>query len=411
MGGTRLPANTTVCIVGGGPAGIMLGLLLARADVDVVVLEKHADFLRDFRGDTVHPSTMQILDEIGLGRRFERLPHQKVVRARLHQDDRTFVVADFGQLPARHPYVAMVPQWDFLDLLVDEAARFPHFHLGMRAEAYDVLRSADRITRVRVRDPAGEQEVRAALTVAADGRDSTIRQVVGSRPREFGVPMDVLWFRLSRRPGDPDQELTAWLSPGQAVVLIPRPTYWQVAYLIRKGGYDDVKVAGVASLRDRLARTVPFLADRAGEIASLEDDTRVLRVRMNRLRRWHQPGLLFIGDAAHAMSPVGGLGINLAIHDAVAAANRLAEPLRRHQRTGAPIPDSALAAIERRRRIPTVITQAFQRVVQRVGIQQVLNADPDTPAPVRVPEAVLPAVRPVFSRIVGIGVLPEHVRI
>jgi 2-polyprenyl-6-methoxyphenol hydroxylase-like FAD-dependent oxidoreductase len=353
---------------------------------------------------------MAILDELGLGERFERLPHQKVSKARLHRNDQSLVVADFGHLPGRHPYVAMVPQWDFLNFLAEEAARYECFHLWMRAEAYDVLRSADRITGVRVRDPDGDHEVRAVLTVAADGRDSIIRQVVGLRPREFGVPMDVLWFRLSRRPDDPQDELTAWLSPGQAVVLIPRPTYWQVAYLIRKGGYDEVRMAGVASLRERLARTVPFLADRTSEITDLADETRVLRVRMNRLRRWHQPGLLFIGDAAHAMSPVGGLGINLAIHDAVAAANRLAEPLRRHQETGAPVPDSVLAAIERRRRIPTVITQTFQRAVQRVGLQRVLDADPDSPAPLQLSSAALPVVRPLLSRVVGLGVLPEHVR-
>ncbi|REF35836.1 FAD-dependent oxidoreductase [Thermasporomyces composti] len=408
MAGSPLPSSTTACVVGGGPAGIMLGLLLARAAVDVVVLEKHADFLRDFRGDTVHPSTMTVLDEIGLGERFERLPHQKVTRALLHQADQAILVADFGQLPGRHPYVAMVPQWDFLTFLATEAARYPTFHLWMRAEAYDVLWDADRVAGVRVRDPSGEHEVRAALTVAADGRDSTIRRAVGARPREFGVPMDVLWFRLSRRPDDPRAELTAWLSPGQAVVLIPRPTYWQVAYVIRKGGYEDVRSAGVAALRERLTRTVPFLSDRADEITSLADDTRVLRVRMNRLRRWHQPGLLFIGDAAHAMSPVGGLGINLAIHDAVAAANRLADPLRRHQETGTAVSDAVLAAIARRRRVPTVITQWFQRVVQRVGLQRALNADSTR---FQIPGAVLPVVRPVLSRVVGLGVIPEHVRI
>ncbi len=429
---------------------MMLGLLLARAGINVVVLEKHGDFLRDFRGDTVHPSTLEILDELGLSTRFHELPHQKVTRARAIQGGRTMRTADFSTLKVRYPYVAMVPQWDFLDLLATEASRSPHFQLRMNAEAYDVLRADGRIVGVRYHDRDGDHDLTAALTVAADGRHSTLRAAVGLSPRDFGAPMDVVWFRLSRgdagtamergrgterevreaREGSgEDDALAMRLGPGYAIVVIPRPTHWQVAYLIRKGGYDELRATGIQAFRDRLARVAPFLADRVTELTSF-DDARFLQVRVDRLRRWHLPGLLFIGDAAHAMSPVGGVGINLAIQDAVAAANLLAGPLLRTQRTGVPLPEAVLAAVQRRRGLPTAATQLFQRAISRVVIRRTLSAAPaggeetegaagvqapaagapTGPAPFP-PEWLLRLVAGWFARLIGIGLRPEHVQI
>lgn len=396
-----------MCVAGCGPAGAVLGLLLARAGIEVVVLEKHADFLRDFRGDTVHPSTLEVLDELGLAGRFLELPHHKVSTVGFVRDGRRLDVADFSALGLKYPYIAFVPQWDLLHLLVSEAARHPNFRLLLQAEAYELLREDGRITGVRFRTPDGEQQVRAHLTVAADGRHSAVRRAAGLRPREFGAPMDVLQFRISRRDTDPDEGYHLRMAGGRSVAVINRGSYWNIAYMIRKGGYDDLRRAGIQPLRDDVAGLVGFLSDRVGELTGF-DDTRFLEVRLDRLRRWHAPGLLAIGDAAHAMSPIAGVGINLAVQDAVAAANLLTERLRRTQDTGEPIPGRVTAAVRRRRWVPTVATQGLQRTAQRFGIDRALRgqAAPDYSA-----IAKLPFVRTLMSRLLGVGVRPEHVRV
>ncbi|MGW0232258.1 FAD-dependent oxidoreductase [Actinopolymorpha singaporensis] len=406
--------DPTVCVAGGGPAGVMLGLLLARAGIRVTVLEKHADFLRDFRGDTVHPSTLEVLDELCLADQLDRIPHQQVVRAGFESAGRRVDILDLRHLRVRHPYIALVPQWDFLELLAAAASACPEFELRREAEAYDLVVEHGRVVGVRVRDRSGDHgadyTLRAALTVAADGRHSTLRRAAGLKSRTFGAPMDVVWFRLPWAEGDSAaQALTFRFGPGRAVVTIPRRTYWQIAYLIRKDGFDDLHAQGIEALRRGVAGTAPFLADRVGELTSF-DDTSVLEVRMDRLRRWYRPGMLAIGDAAHAMSPVAGVGINLAVQDAVAAANLLVPSLRESQRSGAPVPDRALAAVQRRRQVPTAVTQAFQRAVQTLGLNRALRADPNASMSAPVPGWLAPVLRRPMSRFVGLGVRPEHVR-
>jgi 2-polyprenyl-6-methoxyphenol hydroxylase-like FAD-dependent oxidoreductase len=340
--------STSVCIVGAGPAGAMLGLLLARAGIGVVLLEKHDDFLRDFRGDTVHPYTLDILDQIGLCGKFHKLPHRKVETFSLVQDGIRVEVADFRKINVRFPYVAFLPQWDFLNLITVEAMRYPDFRLLMRAEAAGLIQEHGRTVGVRVCTAEGLQTVRAALVVAADGRNSVLRQAAGMQPRELGIPMDVMMFRISRRDTDPDEGLSTRIGNGRIFNVIDRNTYWQMSYETEKGGYDRLKADGVGPLRHDLGTTVPFLADRTDEITSI-DDVQLLEVRVDRLRRWHAPGLLLIGDAAHAMSPIGGFGIALAVQDAVAAANRLYAPLLEWQRVGRPVDSRQLAAVQRRR--------------------------------------------------------------
>ncbi|GAA2759172.1 FAD-dependent oxidoreductase [Actinopolymorpha rutila] len=409
--------DPTVCVAGGGPAGVMLGLLLARAGIRVTVLEKHADFLRDFRGDTVHPSTLEVLAELGLADRLEQIPHQRLVRAGFEHAGRRVDILDLRHLRVRHPYIALVPQWDFLELLAAAASAYPEFELRRQAEAYDLVVEHGRVVGVRVRDRSGghgsdggDYTLRAALTVAADGRHSTLRRAAGLTSRAFGAPMDVVWFRLPWAEGDSAaQALTFRFGPGRAAVTIPRRTYWQIAYLIRKGGFDDLRAQGIDALRRGLAQTVPFLADRVGELTSF-DDTSVLEVRMDRLRRWYRPGMLAIGDASHAMSPVAGVGINLAVQDAVAAANLLVPALREAQRSGVPVPDRVLAAVQHRRQLPTAVTQAVQRTVQTIGLDRTLRADPDSSPPGILPAWLAPVLRRPMSRFVGLGVRPEHVR-
>jgi 2-polyprenyl-6-methoxyphenol hydroxylase-like FAD-dependent oxidoreductase len=398
--------TSSACVVGGGPAGIVLGLLLARAGVDVVVLEKHADFLRDFRGDTVHPSTLQVLAEIGLADRFLQLPHRKVPVVGFERDGRRIDVVDLGGSRVPYPFFAFVPQGDFLDLLAAEAGRHPNFRLLRKAEVHGVLRERGRVVGVRFRDPDGEHEIRAPLTVAADGRHSAVRRAVGMRPREFGAPMDVVMFRLSRRPADPDDGYRIRMANGALVVLIDRGTYWNVGYVIGKGRYEELRGRGIEALRADVARRVGFLADRTGELTDF-GDTRFLEVRVDRLRRWHLPGLLFIGDAAHAMSPIGGVGINLAVQDAVATANHLAGHLLRAQRDGRPVPRAALAAVQLRRWPAVALTQAFQRLAQRFAIDRVVSGrEPPNVAAI----ARVPVVRKAMTRLIAVGVLPEHVR-
>jgi 2-polyprenyl-6-methoxyphenol hydroxylase-like FAD-dependent oxidoreductase len=383
----------------------MLGLLLARAGVEVLVLEKHADFLRDFRGDTLHPSTLRLFDELGLAGELLSLPHRKAPVVEVTTDAGDFTLADFRRLPGSHRYIAFMPQWDFLDFVVGQARRLPGFQLRMQAEALAVLEERGRVVGVTYRDQAGaEHQVRARLTVAADGRDSGLRRSAGLRPRVFGAPIDVLWFRLPRRPGDPRQTFGR-LAAGHLLVLIDRGAHWQIAYAIAKDTTAALQAAGLPRFRASVAELVPFLADRVGELAGWED-VRLLRVQVNRLRRWFRPGLLCIGDAAHAMSPVGGVGINLAVHDAVAAANRLAGPLR-----DGTVSSRHLAAVQLRRMLPTMVIQRGQRTIQDRFLSPLLagrrSARP--PLVLRVLRRY-PVLQAIPARIVGIGLLPEHVR-
>ncbi|PYQ21653.1 MAG: hypothetical protein DMF81_14790 [Acidobacteria bacterium] len=395
---------TRCCIAGGGPAGMMLGVLLARAGIDVVVLEKHADFLRDFRGDTVHPSTLEVMHELGWLESFLRRPHQEVSELGGYVGDDRILVADFSHVPTRCHFVALMPQWDFLDFLAEQGRRYPTFHLEMEAEVVDLLVEDGHVTGVKARTPRGPREVRAPLTVGADGRQSVVRERAGLRGDELGVPIDVLWMRLSRRPGDPGQTF-GYLRGGHILVMLDRGDYWQCAFVIAKGGHDELRRKGLPSLRDTLAAMVPFLRDRVGELADW-DAVKLLTVKIDRLREWQRPGLLCIGDAAHAMSPIGGVGINLAIQDAVAAANLLAGPLRR-----GPVSIGDLRRVQRRREFPTRATQRLQSFIQDRVMSRVLEGA----APKRLPLAARllrdhKMLRRIPARVIGVGFRPEHVR-
>ncbi|CAN5164340.1 FAD-dependent oxidoreductase [soil metagenome] len=398
------PLTTRCCIAGGGPAGMMLGYLLARAGVPVVVLEKHADFLRDFRGDTVHPSTLQVLDEIGLLAKFERLPQRKVSHLSARIGGRRQEIVDFrGLEPFDH--LSLVPQWDFLDLIADEARRYPHFDLRMRHEALGLIEHEGRVTGMRVRSPDGELSIGARLVAACDGRHSTVREAAGLRAKDFGAPMDVLWFRLPRGESDPD-ETFGIVGSGHMMVLLNRNDYWQTAYVVPKGSDAELRAQPVDTLRKSVAALAPFLADATAALASW-DDVKTLEVHVDRLERWHKPGLLLIGDAAHAMSPIGGVGINLAIQDAVAAANALASPLR----NGEPIDESLLDQVQRRRLTPTRMTQAMQLQIQKRLISKVLEESGDPPKVPAILRWLLKfrAIRHIPARLVGYGFRPEHV--
>jgi 2-polyprenyl-6-methoxyphenol hydroxylase-like FAD-dependent oxidoreductase len=394
----------TCVIAGGGPAGAVLALLLARSGVEVTLLEKHADFLRDFRGDTIHPSTLQVLDELGLAGKFHRLPHHKAYELTMVTDSGPIRMVSLRGLPGSYDYIAFVPQWEFLDLITSEAARYPHFRLLMRAEAYDLIREGGRVRGLRYRDPSGEHEIRADLTVAADGRGSVLRERARLVPQELGAPMDVLWFRLPREESDPAHPFLR-LSSGHMMAAINRKTYWQLAYIIPKGGFDGLASRGIDALREPVARMLPFLAGRIERIRSY-DDVSLLTVALNRLRRWHRPGFLCIGDAAHAMSPVFGVGINLAVQDAVATANLLADALR----TGRPVPEAALRMVQRRRMPPTRVTQAAQRLVQNRLIGPALSRRFKPPR-FRPDLARVPLLNRLARRFVGLGARPEHVMV
>ncbi|MEV4071711.1 FAD-dependent oxidoreductase [Nonomuraea fuscirosea] len=391
-------------IAGGGPAGAMLALLLARAGVEVTLLEKHGDFLRDFRGDTIHPSTLQVLDELGLAPEFMKIPHRKAYEISLVTDAGDVRLADLRGLRGTYRYIAFVPQWDFLTLITSAAERYPGFRLLMNAEAYDLIREGGAVRGLRYRDGSGEHEIRADLTVAADGRYSALRARAGLVPEDLGAPMDVVWFRLPRHDTDRDDTFLR-LADGRMMVAINRESYWQLAYLVLKGGYDEMRRQGIDALREPVTRLMPWLADRVAGIGGY-DDVSVLTVRLDRLRRWHRPGFLCIGDAAHAMSPVFGVGINLAVQDAVATANLLAGALR----AGAPIPERTLHRLQRRRMLPTRVTQAAQRLVQNRVIGPALNRRLD---PTRLPRDLtrFPLVGLLAPRFIGHGVRPEHVAV
>ena len=378
--------NTRCCIAGGGPAGMMLGLLLARAGVEVVVLEKHADFLRDFRGDTVHPSTLEVMHELGgqIGDEFVQL-------------------ADFSYLPTVCKFIALVPQWDFLDFLADHARIYPTFRLIMQAEVVDLLESEGRVVGVRAETPDGELDVRADLTIGADGRGSIVRDKAGLEVQKFGAPMDVLWFRLSRKPSDGEQTLGR-IKAGKMMVMLNRGEYWQCGYLIRKGEFENIEARGIDQFRADIVSVAPFLGDRMRELPDWEP-IKLLTVRIDRLLKWFRPGLLCIGDAAHAMSPIGGVGINLAIQDAVATANILAERLTRNT-----VGLADLERVQLRRDFPTRMTQGLQVFMQNNVIDRVLGkTDFRAPWPLKLFNR-WPFLRRIPARLVGVGFRPEHVR-
>jgi 2-polyprenyl-6-methoxyphenol hydroxylase-like FAD-dependent oxidoreductase len=393
------------CIVGGGPAGMMLGYLLGRAGIDVVVLEKHADFFRDFRGDTVHPSTLQVMDELGLIEGFLKLPHQRLQKMDGMFGGHSVRIADLGRLHVKYPFIAFMPQWDFLNFLRESGERFASLKVMMSTEAIDLIHDGDRIAGVKARTPDGVIDIDADLTIACDGRHSLVRERAGLEIEEIGAPMDVLWFRAGKRENE-SESLFARVDPGRMMVTFDRGDYWQCAYVIAKGQYDAVKARGLPALLDDIARMAPILKPGLAEVKSW-DDVKLLTVAINRLKRWTRPGLLCIGDAAHAMSPIGGVGVNLAVQDAVATANLLASKLA----NGCP-PEDELDAVRRRREFPVRMTQRMQVVAQNNIVSAALkpgNQPLKVPLVVRLITAV-PWLQGVTARFVGLGVRPEHVQ-
>ena len=402
---TGATISTQCCIAGGGPAGMMLGLLLARAGVDVLVLEKHADFLRDFRGDTIHPSTLEVMHELGLLDDLLKLPHQKTPQLKGYFGGTELTIADFSHLPVRCPYLILMPQWDFLDFLASNASRHRSFDLRMRAEVTDLLEEEGRVVGLTATTPEGPLEVRAGLVVGADGRDSIVRAQAGLQGNEFGAPMDVLWFGLSRRPTDPESSMGRF-DIGRIFIVLNRGDYWQCGFVIAKGSAEQIREKGLPAFRADVAQLAPFAADRVGELQDW-NAIKLLTVEVDRLTQWYRPGLLCIGDAAHAMSPVGGVGINLAIQDAVATANLLAEPLREGRLV---IED--LRRVQERRMLPTRLTQQMQLFIQNRVIRRVLGSTDRLPLPLVVELLVrFPFVRRIPARLIGMGVRPEHVHI
>lgn len=400
--------HTQCCIAGGGPAGLMLGYLLARAGVRVTVLEKHADFLRDFRGDTIHPSTLTVLQDLGLLEDFLALPHQEVAELTGEVYGEAVTLADFRHLPSARPFLVLVPQWDFLDFIASRARAFRNFTLHMRTQAEDVIEEAGRIVGVRVVQDGVAREIRADLVVAADGRHTTLRGSAGLRSVDTGAPIDVLWFHLPRDAARHPSRTGGVIRPGAMLVTLNRDSYWQCAFVIPKGSLERLQAEGIEAFRRRVAATAPFLAHEAEAALARWDDVKLLRVQVSHMPRWWREGLLCIGDAAHAMSPVGGVGINLAIQDAVAAANLLAAPLREGR-----LRTEDLQRVQKRRAWPARVTQRAQVAVHRAVLSPVLAR---SEAPPRPPLAVtllrrLPMLRRIPARLVGMGVRPERVRL
>jgi 2-polyprenyl-6-methoxyphenol hydroxylase-like FAD-dependent oxidoreductase len=395
--------ETTCCIAGGGPAGMMLGLLLARAGVAVIVLEKHGDFLRDFRGDTIHPSTLEVMHELGLAEELFRLPHQKAPELTGQVGRATGTLADFRHLPVRSPFIALMPQWDFLNFLARHAARHANFRLLLDTSAEGLIEEGGQVRGIRARHEKEAIEIRADLVIGADGRHSTVRERAGLAVEVLGAPMDVLWFRLPRHEGDPSTT-TGRFESGRIFVQIHRGDYWQCGYVIPKGSFEGLKAKGLQAFQGEVASISGLPLHRLAEIADW-DQVKLLTVAVDRLRQWHRPGLLCIGDAAHAMSPVGGVGINLAIQDAVATANLLWQPLRERRLT-----DEDLARVQQRRALPTRLTQGLQVTIQKRIVARVLASDHPfaTPLPVRLLFRY-PFLRRIPARLLGLGFRPEHV--
>ncbi len=395
--------QTTCCVVGGGPAGIMLGYLLARAGVPVTVLEKHRDFFRDFRGDTVHPSTLQVFSELGLLEDLLKVPHQTIAFAGGSFGDFHFRAADFRYLPVRCRFIALMPQWDFLDFLASRARELPNFRLEMEHEGTDLMWDAGRVSGVTVKTPAGVSGIKANLVVACDGRHSTMRRCAGFQVVDTGVPIDVLWFHISRKPQDGEQ-LLGRVNYGKALILINRGDYFQAGLIIRKDSFEQIKDKGLPEFRDSIARVAPFLSERVADLRDWEQ-VKLLSVQINHLQRWSRPGLLCIGDAAHAMSPAGGVGINYAIQDAIATVRILGRALRDHQST-----DALLPLVQRRRELPVRFIQLLQKQAHN-GLARVF----DNPGPLTPPwqfKVVLriPGFQRLIGRVIGLGIRPEHVR-
>jgi 2-polyprenyl-6-methoxyphenol hydroxylase-like FAD-dependent oxidoreductase len=396
--------NTTCCIVGGGPAGVMLGYLLARAGVEVTVLEKHKDFFRDFRGDTVHPSTMQLMKELGILEEFLRQPHQQVDTVRAVFGGQTFELASLKKLRIDTPFIALMPQWDFLNFLSGKAKAYSEFSLLMEHEAVNLLRNGSRIQGVVVRTPDGEKRIEADLVIACDGRHSIMRQQAALPVKDYGAPIDVLWFRISRAENDPVKQVMGNINYGKLLILLDRGNYFQAGLIIEKGSFERIQQEGIAAFRRSITEMVPQLGNRADEIETW-DQVKLLSVQVNRLRQWGRPGLLCVGDAAHAMSPVFGVGINLAIQDAVAAANQLAVPLRNGENT-----DAILGRVQKRREFPTVGTQQMQVMVHR-ALRWVFRQRGPMKPPWLLREGVrIPGLQTFVARTVGMGLRPEHVR-
>ena len=396
--------ETRCCIAGGGPAGVVLGYLLARAGIDIVILEKHADFFRDFRGDTIHPSTLEIIYELGLIEEFLKRPHQEIREVGGQIGDEFIPLADLTHLPTHCKFLGFMPQWDFLNFFSEQGKKYPQFHLLMEAEVTDLIIEGNTVAGVKAKTPSGEIEVRATLTVGCDGRSSTVRERADFKVESLGAPIDVLWFRVSRKSSDPGQVLGRFI-PGKILVMLNRDEYWQCAFVIRKGAFEEIKRRGIDDFHEDILAVAPFLKNRTQEINDWEQ-IKLLTVLVDHLRKWYRPGLLCIGDAAHAMSPVGGVGINLAIQDAVATANILAHPLSENY-----VSLSHLQKVQWRREFPTKVTQRGQVIIQERILSAVLSSQQQVKPPwfLRLFKK-FPMLRRIPARLIGIGVRPEHVR-
>jgi 2-polyprenyl-6-methoxyphenol hydroxylase-like FAD-dependent oxidoreductase len=394
--------QTTCCIVGGGPAGVVLALLLARQGIGVMLLEAHKDFDRDFRGDTIHPSVMEIMEELGLAERLLQLPHSKMRKLTIQANNQQSAAfsADFSRLKTRYPYIMVLPQVKFLEFITEEAKKYPNFQLVLGANVQELIEEDGEIRGVRYRGHGGWHEIRSQLTVGADGRHSKLRQLVGFEAIETSPPMDVLWFRLPRK-SDEAEGLNGRIGKGHIVAMLDRSDTWQIAYVIPKGGYQKLRAEGLAALRESIVEVVPELSDR---VAQLKDWSQIafLSVESTRLKRWYRPGLLLIGDAAHVMSPVGGVGINYAIQDAVVAANILSEPLKKGH-----LHLWDLAQVQRQRELPTRIIQAFQSLMQQQILVRAMNSDGQFKPPFFLS---LPILRDIIPRLIGLGVWSAHVK-